>query len=352
MGPSSALGKAVSALSKARRALPPLLDFVSIADDPFSRLATVSDVTTGGTTSTAFSDIYGRDDHVTMRNSACLLRARYSPANALCLRLRRGLRRRARAPRREGDRPRRDDTARRPGARRLHDHDGRVSCLSRRRRAGAGRPRRRGRRARRGARGADGEGLRRRARSLARLGSLRCGDLDAGDDGFDPQPRTERRGGRGARDRDRQRPVRARLVPAARPDVRRGGRRRRRQSLRAGADRPQGGRGVSHDVDLTADDLRELVSTFMSIYEEEIGRRVPSGAPRPAAARVPCGLRLLERAARAGLSPCERHPGRPRDGGERRPDGVREPRRAHPGRASASRAIRRRASGSSTASSS
>ena len=34
-------------------------------------------------------------------------------------------------------------------------------------------------------------------------------------------------------------------------------------------------RGVSHDVDLTADDLRELVATFMSIYEEEIGRPFP-----------------------------------------------------------------------------
>src|SRR4029453_15034438 len=33
--------------------------------------------------------------------------------------------------------------------------------------------------------------------------------------------------------------------------------------------------GVSHDVDLTADDLRELVSTFTSIYEEEIGRPFP-----------------------------------------------------------------------------
>jgi pyruvate,orthophosphate dikinase len=34
-------------------------------------------------------------------------------------------------------------------------------------------------------------------------------------------------------------------------------------------------RGVSHDVDLTADDLRELVSTFVSIYDEEIGRPFP-----------------------------------------------------------------------------
>jgi pyruvate, orthophosphate dikinase len=34
-------------------------------------------------------------------------------------------------------------------------------------------------------------------------------------------------------------------------------------------------RGVSHDVDLSADDLRELVATFRSIYEEEIGRPFP-----------------------------------------------------------------------------
>jgi pyruvate,orthophosphate dikinase len=34
-------------------------------------------------------------------------------------------------------------------------------------------------------------------------------------------------------------------------------------------------RGVSHDVELVADDLRELVSTFMSIYGEEIGRPFP-----------------------------------------------------------------------------
>ena len=34
-------------------------------------------------------------------------------------------------------------------------------------------------------------------------------------------------------------------------------------------------RGVSHDVDLTADDLRELVATFRSIYEDEIGNPFP-----------------------------------------------------------------------------
>ena len=34
-------------------------------------------------------------------------------------------------------------------------------------------------------------------------------------------------------------------------------------------------RGVSQDVDLTADDLRELVATFAAIYEEETGRAFP-----------------------------------------------------------------------------
>jgi pyruvate,orthophosphate dikinase len=34
-------------------------------------------------------------------------------------------------------------------------------------------------------------------------------------------------------------------------------------------------RGVSHDVDLTADDLRELVATFSAIYEEETGTAFP-----------------------------------------------------------------------------
>jgi pyruvate, orthophosphate dikinase len=34
-------------------------------------------------------------------------------------------------------------------------------------------------------------------------------------------------------------------------------------------------RGVSHDVNLTADDLRELVATFKTIYEDETGRPFP-----------------------------------------------------------------------------
>ena len=67
------------------------------------------------------------------------------PADALRLRLRRGLRRRrARAARRQGDRARRDDRARRPRPGGLHDHDRRVPRVHGRRRRAAGRARGRG----------------------------------------------------------------------------------------------------------------------------------------------------------------------------------------------------------------
>ena len=79
------------------------------------------------------------------------------------------------------------------------------------------------------------------------LVSVRSGrrDLDARDDGHDPQPRSERRRGRGPGGVHGQRALRAGLVPAADPDVRRGRRRRRRPSLRAGAHRPEGLRAAS-----------------------------------------------------------------------------------------------------------
>ena len=86
-------------------------------------------------------------------------------------------------------------------------------------------------------------------------------------------------------------------------------------------------RGVDQDVDLSADDLRELVETFKGIYEESTGQPFPQDAVGAAAAGVPRGLRLVELAARAGLPAHVRHPGRPRHRRERRPDGLRQPRR-------------------------
>ena len=85
-------------------------------------------------------------------------------------------------------------------------------------------------------------------------------------------------------------------------------------------------RGVDQDVDLTPDDLRELVETYKGIYEEGTGEPFPQDALRAAPARVPRGLRLVELAARPGLPAHLRHPRRPRHRGERRPDGLRQPR--------------------------
>ena len=66
--------------------------------------------------------------------------------------------------------------------------------------------------------------------------------------------------------------VRARLVPPADPDVRRGRRRdRRARCSRASCARSRSSAGVRQDVELTADDLRELVETYQAIYEREVG---------------------------------------------------------------------------------
>ena len=102
----------------------------------------------------------------------------------------------------------------------------------------------------------------------------------------------------------------------------------------------------AQDVELTADDLRELIATFKEIYEREVGRAVPAGRARAAAARRPRGVRLVGVAARAGLPAHLRHPGRPRHGRAtscRWCSATRATRRA---RASASRATRRPASAS------
>ena len=101
-----------------------------------------------------------------------------------------------------------------------------------------------GRRAPRPSRGRDGQDARRPRRSAARLGAFGREVLDARDDGHGPEPRSERRLGRGAREADRgRRAVRARRLPPVHPDVRqdRDGRAGRR--VRARARRGEGGEG-------------------------------------------------------------------------------------------------------------
>jgi hypothetical protein len=86
-------------------------------------------------------------------------------------------------------------------------------------------------------------------------------------------------------------------------------------------------RGVQQDVELDADDLRELVGTFKRLYEDETGSPFPEEAREQLTRAVARRVRVLEHAAGAGLPARAPHPGRPRHCGERRADGLRQQRR-------------------------
>ena len=147
-------------------------------------------------------------------------------------------------------------------------------------RRAARRARRGGRRARAPARGDDRQALRLERRSAARLGALRRGRLDAGDDGHDPQPRPERRGGvEGSRARTGNPRFALRLVPAADPDVRRGRRRDRRAPLRERARAAQAASAAcSRTPTSPPTTSRELVATFKRDLPRGDRRRLPGDA--------------------------------------------------------------------------
>ena len=217
-----------------------------------------------------------------------------------------------------------DGAPRRARPRRLHDHDRRLPCLHGSRRRAPSRSRGRDRGARRQARACDRCGLRRSLQPAARLGSLGRGDLDAGHDGHDPRPRSQRRDDERAGRSDRQRAVRLRLVPTADPDVRRGRRGSRRASLRARADRAQG--RVRRRRRRRADRARPAAAdrALPADLRGRGGPAVPARRARAAAARGARGLRLVELGARPRVPPDLRDPGRARDCRERDADGVRE----------------------------
>ncbi len=247
--------------------------------------------------------------------------------DAFRVRFRRACGRRARAPGREGRRSGRDDGARDPGAGGVHDHD---RCLPRlpRGRAAAGRPRGRGRAAPGASRSRCRKAVRLGGRSAARLGAVGCGGLDAGDDGHDPERRPRRVGGCRAGRADRQRSLRVRLVPAADPDVRGGRRRRRRAPLRERPDhaeaRPR--RAARHRARRRRS--RRAGGDVPADLPRGRRRGVPGRRAGAAPARRRGGVPVVEHAARAGVPEGARDPGRPRHGGQRRADGVREQGRA------------------------
>ena len=157
----------------------------------------------------------------------------------------------------------------------LHDHDRGVPRLHARRR-GAGGAAGRGDDGAARDRGHPRAAARRLPRPAARLGALRRQVLDARDDGDGPQRRPQRRVGQGARrsspatSGSRGTPTGGSSRCSARPSststatssptrsTRRSGRRRR-----------------ARDVDLTADDLQELVTTFKEIVRDATGREFP-----------------------------------------------------------------------------
>ena len=83
-------------------------------------------------------------------------------------------------------------------------------------------------------------------------------------------------------------------------------------------------RGVQLDVDLEADDLRALIETFQGIYEREVGAPFPGDASEQLRRAVRAVFDSWDVAAREGLPPHLRHPGRPRHRGQRRADGLRQ----------------------------
>ena len=119
---------------------------------------------------------------------------------------------------------------------------------------------------------ASGSGTSRIPPRFGPFGRLR---LDARDDGHDPQPRPERRGGPGSGADDRQRALCAGCVQASRPDVRECRRRRRCRCVRAGAVGAEGGAGAAQDVDLSPEDLIELVERFKRVYRDATGSDFP-----------------------------------------------------------------------------
>ena len=194
------------------------------------------------------------------------------------------MRGRPRAARRQGDRPRRDDAAGCAGAGRVHDHDGCVPRVHAHEGAAGG---------------ARGGGRRARRRLEAKTGK-RFGSAD------DPLLVSVRSGAavsmpgmmdtilnlglndeaaEGLGGAHGESALRVRLVPAADPDVRRGGRRDRRAPLRVGAERAEGGAwgaaGHRSDGGRSARAGRDV--------QADLRRRDRRAASRPTRASSCCG---------------------------------------------------------------
>ena len=123
---------------------------------------------------------------------------------------------------------------------------------------------------------ADRQGLRRPGKPAAGLGAQRFGDVDAGHDGYDSEPRSEHRHAAGRDPPDRRRALRLRRLPPLHPAVRQGragcagrGVRRRVRRGQAGRACHRGCRSVGRQP------ARRSASAFSSVFEEHTGRPFP-----------------------------------------------------------------------------
>ena len=190
----------------------------------------------------------------------------------------------------------------------------------------------RDRRRDRGAPEAAREGRRRHARldrePAAGLGPLGREVLDARHDGHHPQPRPQRRRGRGPEGPHRQRPLRVRQLPPLHADVRL---RRPRDSEGRVRARVRGGEDGQGRRSSTPTSTRPRCARWSSAYKAVVKKKtrqaVPAGPERPAGDGAQRRVPLVEQPARQGIPPHLRHPGLDRHRRQRADDGVRQHRR-------------------------
>ena len=263
------------------------------------------------------------------------------------------------AARRQGREPRRDVPHRAAGAARVHDHHRGLHLLLRQQAdVSADAAQGDGERDRL-ARAADRQEVRRPEEPAARLGALRRPRLDAGHDGHDPQPRPERRHRRGAGDQDRESAICVGLLPPLRADVLRR-RARRAEAARRGSRSVRDGHSHAQARAPSRGHRRHQAErrrsqgargALQGPGQGAVRQAVPEIAVGPAARRRRRGVRIVDERPGDRLPAQVQHPDRVGHRRQRPGDGLRQHRRRTPARGSRSRATRRTASRSSTASS-
>ena len=149
-----------------------------------------------------------------------------------------------------------------------------------------------------------------------------------GHDGHHPEPRPERRGGRGAEAPHVERPVRLRQLPPIHADVRLGGAGdpevARSSTSSTPSRRPRACRSTRISTRLRC---ARSSRRYKAVVRKHSGKPLPAGSERAAEDGAQRRVPLVEQPAREGVSPHLRHPGLDRHRRQRADDGVRQHRR-------------------------